>query len=43
MYSLIDIIVTALVSHAPISALKDFALANTDQSVVVVVVVVAQW
>ena len=29
MYSLIDIVVAALVSHAPISALKDFANPNT--------------
>ena len=40
MYSLSYIVVAALVSHAPISALKEFALRNTDRVVVVVVVVV---
>ena len=32
MYSLNRKVVTALVSHAPISALKEYALRNTDRS-----------
>ena len=32
MYSLNDIVATALVSHPPISALKESALLNTDRS-----------
>ena len=39
MYSLEYIVVAALVSHAPISALKEYALSNT----IGVVVVVVQW